>query len=163
MRAFYLIPGFVCLFIGGIFLLICRWSRIKQETADVNLTGRTWARLTGTGERMEWDYNNRSHIVYYGVYEYDTADGQHISSASEFNYHDLKSIPGAQGRMVSIRYDPENPAAFDLEEEQDITRSALPKYRKIGIRMMILGGLLAIAAVAAMLGAFDKLIAGILG
>ncbi|WP_297968053.1 hypothetical protein [uncultured Anaerovibrio sp.] len=64
--------------------------------------------------------------------------------------------------MVSIRYDPENPAAFDLEEEQDITRSALPKYRKIGIRMMILGGLLAIAAVAAMLGAFDKLFAGMM-
>ena len=46
MRALYLIPGLVCLFLGGIFLLVYRSSRIKQETTDRDVTAQTWGGLS---------------------------------------------------------------------------------------------------------------------
>ena len=53
MRALYLIPGLVCLFLGGIFLLVYRSSRIKQETTNRDVTAQTWGRLVDTESKTE--------------------------------------------------------------------------------------------------------------
>jgi hypothetical protein len=95
--------------------------------------------------------------VYYGVYEYDTVDGQHISSASGFGYGNPKAIPGTQGNMVKIRYNPNTPTEFVLLEEQAVSGTVLPSFRKVGIILSVLGILLTAAAVAAILGLFDSL------
>ena len=162
MRALYLIPGLTCLFLGGVFLLVFRSGRTKQETSERSLTGQAWGRLTETGERVDRDIKNRSHTVYFGIYEYDTADGQHISSASAFGYYSPEVVPGAQGKMVKLRYNPKNPTEFALEEEQDISKTVWPKFRKVGIGLMILGILLTAGAVAAILGVFDPLLEGLM-
>ena len=163
MRALYLIPGMVCLFLGGIFLLVFRSSRIKQQTIDRDVRGQTWGRLVDTGSRTERNYENRPHTVYYGIYEYDTADGQHISSASEYNYHTPQSVPGTKGNMVKVLYNPKNPTEFILPEEKEAFQEIWPKLKKPGIGLTVLGIILTIAAVAAMLGVFDPLFDSLLG
>ena len=70
MRALYLIPGLVCLFLGAVFLLVFRSSRIRQETEEHSLTAQTWGRLAGTGNRINRNYENRARTVYFGIYEY---------------------------------------------------------------------------------------------
>ena len=157
MRALYLIPGMVCLFLGGIFLLIFRSSRIKQQTMDHDLRAQTWGRLADTGSKTERDYENRLRTVYYGIYEYDTADGQHISSASQYSYHTPQDVPGTKGNMVKVLYNPKNPTEFILPEEKDAFQAIWPKFKKTGIGLTVLGIILTIAAVAAMLGVFDPL------
>ena len=157
MRALYLIPGLVCLFLGGFFLLIYRSSRIKQETTDRDITAQTWGRLVDTESRTELDYKNRAHTVYYGIYEYETADGQHISSASGYSYHTLQDVPGTQGNAVKLLYNPKKPDEFILPEEQAAFKAIWPQFRKTGIGLTILGIVLTAAAVAALLGIFDLL------
>ena len=161
MRALFLIPGLTCLLLGVVFLLVYRNGRARQEACDRSQTGEAWGRLTGTGERTEWDIDNRSRTVHYGIYEYDTADGQHISSASNFGYYSPEAVPGAQGKMVKLRYNPGNPSEFTLAEEKAVTVSVWPKFRKVGILLTVIGVLLTLAAAAAMLGAFDALFAGL--
>lgn len=158
MKGLFFVPGLVCLFLGCVFLLVHRYSKNKHEASEKRLTGRTWAKLTDIGERIKRDYENRTRTVYYGVYEYDTADGQHISSASEFDYGNRKVIPGAEGRMVNVRYNPNNPTEFALEEERAILDSVWPKLRKIGMGLLVLGILLMAAVAAGILGFFDQLI-----
>ncbi len=114
--------------------------------------------LAGSGEKIKRDHDNRSHTVYFGIYEYDTADGQHISSASEFCYYDPRAIPGAQDKMVKLRYNPNHPSEFALEEEQAVSISVWPAFRKTGILLTVIGVLLSAAAAAALLGFFDPLI-----
>ena len=75
MEGLYLIPGLVCLFLGAVFLLLFRYLRSQQEKKDRTIKAQTWGKLTGTGSRTEYDYNNRSRTVYYGIYEYQAADG----------------------------------------------------------------------------------------
>ena len=157
MRALYLIPGLVCLFLGAVFLLVFRSSRVRQEVSERSMTAQAWAKLAGTGSRPEYDYENRSHIVHYGIYEYDTADGQHISSASDFGYYDPKDIPGTRGNMVKVRYNPREPAEFALSEEQAVAKTIWPKFKKTGILLTFLGIVLTAAGVAAILGLFDSL------
>ena len=152
MRFLYLIPGLACLFIGGVFLLVFQKSRGGQEAKERRFTGRAWARLVDTESRTEHDINKRAHTVYYGVYAFDTADGQQVTSASDFGYHSERGIPGAQGNQVKICYDPQNPADFALPEEQAITADILPKLRKVGIGLTALGILLLLAAAAILLG-----------
>lgn len=154
MTVFFLIPGVVCLFLGVVFLLLYRRSSTRAEVSERSMTGKVWAKLADTGSRTEYDYDNRSRTVYFGIYEYDTADGQHLSAASDFGYIDPKDIPGARGNMVKARYNPNAPAEFALEEEQSVSRTVWPKFKKIGMILTALGILFAAAAVAAMLGLF---------
>lgn len=163
MRALYLIPGLVCLFLGTVFLLVFRTSRIRQETEEHSLTAQTWGRLAGTGNRINRNYENRARTVYFGIYEYDTADGQHISSAAGFCYSRPEDIPGTKGNMVKILYNPQKPVEFVLPEEQAVARTVWPIFRKIGIGLTALGVLLTVVAIAAMIGLFDPLFAGLLG
>ena len=155
MRFLSLIPGLTCLFLGGVFLLVSRSSRIRYETTEQRFTGRAWARLAGTDSRTERDIKNRAHTVYFGIYEYDTADGQHVSSVSEFGYHDEQCIPGTQGNMVKVCYDPRKPTDFALPEEQAVALSVWPIFKRIGIGLTILGVLLSLAAAAVILGFFN--------
>ena len=157
-RGLFFVPGLVCLLLGCVFLLVHRYSKIKHEASENSLTGRTWAKLEDIGERIKRDYENRMRKVYYGVYEYNTADGQHISSASEFDYSNQEAIPGADGKMVNVRYNLNNPTEFALEEEQAVLASVWPKLRKTGIWLLVLGILLIASAAAGMLGFFDQLI-----
>ncbi len=162
MRALFFIPGLVCLFLGGIFFVVYKRCTIADAESERSMIAQGWAKLVDTGSRLEYDYKNRSRTVYYGVYEYDTADGQHISSASDFGYGNPKDIPGTQGNMVKIRYDPNNPTAFALPEEQAVSRTVLPAFRKVGIILTVLGVLLTAAAIAAILGLFDSLLNGLI-
>lgn len=162
MRALFFIPGVACLFIGVIFLLVFRLRSIEDERSERSMIAQGWAKLVDTGSRLEYDYDNRSRTVYYGVYEYDTVDGQHISSASDFGYGNQKDIPGTQGNMVKIRYNPNNPTEFVLLEEQAVSRTVLPSFRKIGIILSVLGILFSAAAIAAILGLFDSLLYGLI-
>ena len=163
MSFLYLIPGFVCLFLGCIFLLLFRSKHSEQEKLDRSVTAQSWAKLTGTGSREEYDYDNRCHIVHFGIYEYDTADGQHISNASDFVYHDPEAIPGARGDLVKVQYNPNNPAEFALVEEQALAKTIWPKFKKTGIILTAVGILLTFAAIAAILGFFDPLLDGLSG
>ena len=162
MRALFFIPGLACLFIGVMFLLVYRHSSIADEASERSKVAQGWAKLADTGSRLEYNYENRSRTVYYGVYEYDTVDGQHISSASDFGYGNPKDIPGTQGNMVKIRYDPNNPTEFVLLEEQAVSGSVLPSFRKVGILLSVLGILFTAAAVAAISGLFDSLLNGLI-
>ena len=64
--------------------------------------------------------------------------------------------------MVKIRYNPNNPTEFVLLEEQDVSRTVLPSFRKIGIILSVLGILFSAAAIAAILGLFDSLLNGLI-
>lgn len=158
MRALFFIPGIVCLFIGVVFLLVFRYRSIADEKSERSMNAQGWAKLVDRGSRLEYDYNNRARTVYFGVYEYDTADGQHISSASDFGYGNPKDVPGAQGNMVKVRYNPKNPTEFGLLEEQAVSKTVLPVFRKVGIILSVIGILLTAAAIAAILGLFDSLL-----
>ena len=158
MRAFFFIPGVACLFIGVVFLLVFRYRTIEDERSERRLIAQGWAKLTDTGSRLEYNYENRSRTVYFGVYEYDTADGQHISSASDFGYGNPKDIPGTQGNMVKIRYNPKSPAEFVLTEEQALSKTVWPKFKEVGIRLTIIGLFLTAAAAALLLGFFDPIL-----
>ena len=96
-------------------------------------------------------------VVYYGIYEYETADGQHISSASGYSYHTLQDVPGTQGNAVKLLYNPKKPDEFILPEEQAAFKAIWPQFRKTGIGLTVLGAVLTLAAVAALLGVFDPL------
>ena len=158
MRALFFISGVGCFFIGVVFVLVFRYRTIADEKAERSMIAQGWAKLVDTDSRSEYDYNNRARTVYFGVYEYDTADGQHISSASDFAYGNPKDIPGTQGNMVKVRYNPNSPTEFVLLEEQAVSKTVLPAFRKVGIFMLILGILLTAAAIAAALGLFDSLL-----
>ena len=158
MLLFFLIFGIGCLFLGGVFFLVFRRSRARHETLSRALTAEAWARLTDTGSRTEYDIRDRAHTVHYGVYEYDTADGQHLSAASDFGYHDAAEIPGAQGRAVKIRYNPRHQEEFALTEEQAVSETVWPKFRKIAILLIVLGILFLAAAAAAGLGLLPSLL-----
>ena len=158
MRALFFIPGVVCLFIGVVFILVFRYRTIADEKSERSMIAQGWAKLIDTGSRLQYDYNNRARTVYFGVYEYDTADGQHISSASDFAYGNPNGIPGAQGNMVKIRYNPNSPTEFILLEEQVVSKAVLPSFRKVGIILLVLGILFTAAAIAAILGLFDSLL-----
>ncbi len=158
MNALYFIPGLVCLFLGGIFFLVYRRCIIADDESEHRLIAQGWAKLTDTGSRLEYNYENRSRTVYFGVYEYDTADGQHISSASDFGYGNPKDIPGTQGNMVKIRYNPKSPAEFVLTEEQALSKTVWPKFKEVGIRLTIIGLFLMAAAAALLLGFFDPIL-----
>ena len=84
MSGLWLIPGLVCMFLGAVFLLLFRYLCSQQEKKDRTIKAQTWGKLTGTGSRTEYDYKNRSRTVYYGIYEYQAADGRHYSAASGF-------------------------------------------------------------------------------
>ena len=155
MRFLLLIPGLACLFLGAVFLLVFRMSRNKQEEEEQRFTGRAWARLADTGSKSERDPDGRAHTVYFGIYEYDTADGQRVTSASEFCYGNEQDIPGTQGNMVKICYDPRKPTDYALPEEQAITLRIMPTVKKIGIWLMILGVLLTLAAAAVISGVIN--------
>ena len=155
MRFLLLIPGLACLFLGAVFLLVFRMSRNKQEEEEQRFTGRAWARLADTGSKSERDPDGRAHTVYFGIYEYDTADGQRVTSACEFCYGNEQDIPGTQGNMVKICYDPQKPADYALPEEQAITLRIMPKVKKNGIWLMILGVLLTLAAAAVISGVIN--------
>ena len=162
MRALYLIPGLVCLLLGAVFLLLYRYLLTKQGTRDRSITVPTWGKLVDTGERTEYNYENRAHTVHYGIYEFDTLDGQHISAASGFGYYDPDRIPGTQGKMVKIFYNPNNPTEFALQEEEELSKTIWPTFRKVGIGLTVLGILLTAGAVAAILGVFDPLLEGLM-
>ena len=163
MDGLFFIPGAVCLLLGIIFLLVFRTLRIKEEKSDRSLKGEAWARLTDTKEKLEEDLDDKVRRVYFGIYEYDAADGQHISSTSDATYYDRKDIPGAQGNMIKIRYNPNDPAEFAIPEEQTASKSIWMKFRKIGIELIVLGVLLLTAATAGILGLFDPLISRLFG
>ena len=162
MRALFFIPGVACLFIGVFFLLVFRLRSIEDERSERSMIAQGWAKLVDTGSRLAYDYDNRSRTVYYGVYEYDTVNGQHISSASDFAYGNPNGIPGAQGNMVKIRYNPNSPTEFILLEEQVVSKAVLPSFRKVGIILLVLGILFSAAAIAAILGLFDPLLYGLI-
>ncbi len=64
----------------------------------------------------------------YGIYEYDNADGQHISSASDYSYHTLQDVSGTQGNTVKLLYNPKKPTEFILPEEQAAFKAIDPSY-----------------------------------
>ena len=162
MKALFFIPGVVCLFIGLVFVLVFRYRTNADEKAERSMIAQGWAKLVDTGSRLEYDYHNRARTVYFGIYEYDAADGQHISSASDFGYGNPNDIPGAQGNMVKVRYNPNSPTEFVLLEEQAVSKTVLPVLRKVGIILLVIGVLLTAAAIAAILGLFDSLLYGLI-
>ncbi len=162
MSWLYLIPGLICLLIGAGFLLIFRYSNTKEKELGHRVKAKAWAKLTDTGSRIEDRYNNRTYTVYFGIYEYDTDDGQHISSASAFGYTSPDIIPGAKGNMVKILYNPDKPSEFVLPEEQEHTASILPTIRKAGITFIVIGLPLTLLAVAGILGLFDPILKSLL-
>ena len=149
MRALYLIPGLVCLCLGGVFLLLYRHMCIRQEASDRSLTAQAWAKLVETGSRIEYNYDNRRETVYYG---------QHISSASDFGYLSPKDVPGTRGDMVKVFYNPNNPSEFALSEEQAVSKTIWPKFKKTGILLTVIGVLLTVAAIVVLLGFFDSIL-----
>ena len=162
MSWLYLIPGLICLLIGAGFLLIFRYSNTKEKELGHRVKAKAWAKLTDTGSRIEDEFNNRRRTVYFGIYEYDTDDGQHISSASAFGYTSPDIIPGAKGNMVNILYNPDKPSEFVLPEEQEHTASILPTIRKAGITFIVIGVPLTLLAVAGILGLFDPILKSLL-
>ena len=154
MVLFFLIFALASLFIGGMFLVVYRRKCAEQDAWDRSVTAEAWARLADTGSRTEYDYDNRAHTVYFGIYEYDTADGQHVSAASDFGYGNLKDVPGTQGRAVKIRYNLKQPTECYLPEERAVAETVWPKFRKIGLFLLVLGVLFLTAAAAAWLGVF---------
>ncbi len=100
--------------------------------------------------------------MYFGIYEFDTLDGQHISAASNFGYYGPNRIPGTQGKMVKIFYNPDNPTEFALQEEEDISKTIWPTFRKVGILLTVIGVVVTAVTVAAMLGAFNHLLDSLL-
>ena len=162
MKGLFLIPGLVCLFLGAVFLLFVRIIRSRQEEMDRRIRARTWGRLTGTGSRTERNYENREHTVYFGIYEYDTADGQHISAASDFGYSDPDMVPGTGGNMVKILYDPDRATEFVLPEEQDVSAEAWATFKRVGITLTVIGIFLTAAAIAGILGFFDAALESLL-
>ena len=163
MSVLYLIPGLVCLLLGAVFLLLYRYLQTKQGTRDRSITVPTWGKLVDTGERTEYNYENRAHTVHYGIYEFDTLDGQHISAASGFGYYGPDRIPGTQGKMVKIFYNPNNPTEFALQEEEELSKTIWPTFRKVGITLTAVGIVVTAVTAAAMLGAFDHLLESLLG
>ena len=157
MRALFFIPGIVCLFLGGIFLLVFRRGKSRAMASEHSMTAQGWAKLVDTESRTEYSYENRARTVYYGIYEIDAADGRRYSSASDFGYPEAKSVPGARGNLVKVCYDPNDPNKFALPEEQAVFNSVWPKFRKTGIILSVLGILFTAAAITAMLGIFDSL------
>ncbi len=157
MKVLYCIPGCVCLFLGVVFLLLYRHNHVRQEASERSLTSQAWAKLVDTESRLEYDYDNRRKTVYYGVYEFDSVEG-HISSASNFGYCSPKDIPGARGNMVKILYNPRDPAEFALPEEQAVSATIWPKFKKTGILLTVLGLLFTAAAIAVLLGFFDPIL-----
>ena len=158
MEGLYLIPGLVCLFLGVVFHLVFRYGCSRQEEMDRTIKAQTWGRLTGKGSRTEYDYKNRSRTVYYGIYEYQAADGRHYSSASSFGYGDPEDIPGTGGNMVKILYDPNKPTEFALADERAVSVSVWPAFKKVGIILTVIGVLLTAVAAAALLGFFDPIL-----
>lgn len=157
MSALLFIPGGVCLFLGVVFLLLFRYGSTRAEASEHRMTAQGWAKLIDTGTRTEYNYENRARTVHFGVYEYDTTDGQHISSASSFGYGNPKDVPGTGGNMVKVCYNPNDPNEFALLEEQAVSKTIWPVFRKVGFILSVLGILLTAAAVAALLGLFDFL------
>ena len=158
MEGLYLIPGLVCMFLGAVFLLLFRYLCSQQEKKDRTIKAQTWGKLTGTGSRTEYDYNNRSHTVYYGIYEYQAADGRYYSSASDFGYGDPDDVPGTGGNTVKILYDPDRPTEFALPEERIISISVRPTFKKVGIILTVIGVLLTAVTAAGLLGFFDPIL-----
>ena len=158
MEGLYLIPGLVCLFLGVVFLLLFRYLRGRQEQMDRTIKAQTWGKLTGTGSRTEYDYNNRARTVYYGIYEYEAADGRYYSAASDFGYCGPDSVPGTGGNMVKILYDPDKPTEFALAEERAISVSVWPTFKKVGIILMLIGVLLTAVTAAGLPGLFDPIL-----
>ena len=152
IKAMSLFPGLVCLLLGVVFLLVFRGSRLRQEMMDRNFTSRTSAKLVDTETKTEYDYNNKASTRHYGIYEFDTAAGEHITAASDFGYAILEQVPG---ETVEIYYNPDNPTEFYLPEEHATTEATMPKFREVGIKLIVLGVLLTIAAIAFLAGAFD--------
>ena len=162
MRGLFLLPGLVCLFLGVVFLLIFRHMRSRQEVMDRSIKAKTWGKLTDTGSRIERDYDNRTHTVHFGIYDYDTADGQHISSASDFCYTNPELIPGSGGDMVKILYDPDKPTEFVIPEERVISIGIWSSFKKAGIIMLVIGIPLTVAAAAWLFGFFDPFLESLL-
>ena len=123
MSALLFIPGGVCLFLGVVFLLISRYGSTRAEESEHRMTAQGWAKLVDTGTRTEYNYENRARTVHFGVYEYDTTDGQHISSASSFGYGNPKDVPGTGGNMVQVCYNPNDPNEFALLKEQAVSKT----------------------------------------
>ena len=69
-----MIPGAVCLLLGGAFILLFRYSRKEQEDADRRLIAEAWGMLADIEERTEEDIEKRVCTRYYGIYEYDAAE-----------------------------------------------------------------------------------------
>ena len=158
MEMLFLIFGAVCLILGGVFVLLHRYTQAQYEAQGRDCTVESWATLTSTETRSEKGYNHRVRYVTCGTYDYVTADGQNISAESSFGYSGTESLPGADGRPVKIRYNPNNPVAFINPEEQEITGSVLPTFKKVGILLLILGCVFSLTAAAAWLGLFDALL-----
>ena len=158
MEGLYLIPGLVCLFLGAVFLLLFRYLRSQQEKKDRTIKAQTWGKLTGTGSRTEYDYNNRSRIVHYGIYEYQAADGRHYSAASGFGYGDPDDIPGTGGNQVKILYNPDRPTEFAVAEERAISVSVWPTFKNVGILLTVIGVFLTAVTAAGLLGFFDPIL-----
>ena len=65
--------------------------------------------------------------------------------------------------MVKIHYNPKNPTEFALDEEQAISKTVWPKFRRVGILLTVLGILFTLAGVAVILGFFEPLFSSLLG
>ena len=159
MKALYLVPGLICLLLGCIFTMVARHSRMELEAQDRNMTARAWAKLSDAKSRIERDIDKKSYTRYYGIYEFDTADGRHVTAASHYGYYDPKRLPGAEGVPVEILYNPESPEEFAFPEEQAMTRTVAPEFKSWGVKLTVIGLILTVAAIAGMLGAFDTLLA----
>lgn len=162
MDALFLIPGAVCMLLGGAFILLFRYSRREQEDTDRRLTSEAWGTLADIEERTEEDIDKRVCTRYYGIYEYDTADKQRVSAAAAFGYYSPEDVPGAQGELVNFLYDPNEPTKIGFPKEREEALSVWPKLRKSGIVLLVIGGILTAAAAAGLLGAFDALFENLL-
>ena len=162
MDALFLIPGAVCLLLGGVFILLFRYNRREQEDADRRMTMEAWGTLADIEERTEEGIDKQVFTRYYATYEYDTADKQHVSAATAFGYYSPEDVPGTQGELVKLLYDPNEPTKIGLPEERVESLSIWSKFRKGGIVLLVIGGILTAAAAAGLLGAFDTLFENLL-
>ena len=146
MSLLFLIFGLTLVGIGVVFIIAFRAAIRRQEEVAQKLTTEGFAVLSGTDTKTDTDIDDHSRTVYYGIYEYDTADGRHISSAANMTYGDPADIPGTKGDRVRILYNSDNPTDFVIPSEQIAVADIWPKLRTIGIGLLAGGVCLTVLA-----------------
>lgn len=145
MGLFFLIFGVTLTLLGVAFAAAMRFVGKAQAGLRERCRVSAEAELVDTVYRSI-EFSDEIRISYHGVYTFRTKDGRHMRAENEYGY----SLPEeVAGPLVTILYNPDNPAEFLLPEEQERIEKdqVLPGLWRAGIVMLILGVPLIIAGV----------------